>query len=167
MLDEANLDYSFLWKHVKAVRSEYRNRKSVNKGTVDKCIMYKAFLREEEMEINFDNLRESLKVTSSTDEMKIKSLPTSLIEEGGKMFVYLNSCPAIHWQNFYHHLFFEKTNSEMILSVLNAMKNSRTRGSRAVANEVLVRLADIFGFKFKYFKKETNWVNNFSTVKGI
>ena len=166
MLDEANLNQSSLWKHVKAVRSEYRNRKSVNKGTVDKCIMYKAFLREEEMEINFDNLRESLKVTSSTDEMKIKSLPTSLIEEGGKMFVYLNSCPAIHWQNFYHHLLFEKTNSEMILSVLNAMKNSRTKGSRAVANKVLVRLADILGFKYKYYTNETKWVNNFATVTG-
>ena len=167
MLDETNLDQSSLWKHVKAVRSEYRNRRSVYKGTVDKCIRYKALLPEEEREINFDNLRESLKVTSSTDEMKIKSLPTSTIEEGGKMFVYLNSCPAIHWQNFYHHLLFEKTNSEMILSVLNAMKNSRTKGSRAVANKVLGRLADIFRFQYKHFANETTWVNSIATVKGF
>ena len=95
-----------------------------------------------------------------------KSLPNSTIEEGGKMFVYLNSCPALHWQNFYYHLLFEKTNSEMILSVLNAMKNSRTKGSRAVANKVLVRLADIFGFQYKHFANETKWVNSIATVKG-
>ena len=83
-----------------------------------------------------------------------------------KMFVYLNSCPALHWQNFYHHLLFEKTNSEMILSVLNAMKNSRTKGSREVANKVLVRLADILGFQYKHFANETTWVNSIATVKG-
>ena len=158
MLNEANLDHSYLWKHVKAVRSEYRTKKSVQNN---KC---KAFLRDEEWEINFKNLKERLRVSNLTDE--IKSLLNSTIEEGGKMFVYLNSCPALHWQNFYHHLLFEKTNSEMILSVLNAMKNSRTKGSRAVANQVLVRLADILGFQYKHFANETTWVNSIATVKG-
>ena len=158
MLDEANLDYSLLWKHVKAVRSEYRKETSVK---MKEC---KAFLPNEELEINFDNLAKRLGVSSSTDE--IKPLPNSTIEEGGKMFVYLNSCPALHWQNFYHHLFFEKTNSEMILSVLNAIKNSPTKGSRAVANMVLVRLANILGFQYKHFANETTWLNSIATVKG-
>ena len=159
MLNEANLDHSFLWKHVKAVRSEYRKKNKLHKN----C-QRKALLSDEERGTLFNNLQERLSVSDPSDE--IKSLPTSTIEEGGKMFVYLNSCPALHWQNFYHHLLFEKTNSEMILSVLNAMKNSRTKGSRAVANKVLVRLADVLGFKYKYFANETKWVNNFDTVKG-
>lgn len=72
MLDEANLDHSFLWKHVKAVRSEYRNRKSVQKK---KC---KAFLPDEERKTIFNNLKERLRVSSTTDE--VKSLSTSTIE---------------------------------------------------------------------------------------
>ena len=159
MLDEANLDHSSLWRHVKAMRSEYRKKKDVHKNCHNK-----ALLSDEERETLFNDLQERLRVSNQTYE--IKSLPNSTIEEGGKMFVYLISCPALHWQNFYHHLLFEKTNSEMILSVLNAMKNSRTKGSRAVANEVLVRLADILGFKYKYFTNETKWVNNFATVTG-
>ena len=159
MLDEANSDHSFLWQHVKAVRSEYQNKKSAHKNKCDAFL-----LDEEKREILFNNLQERLRVSNPTDE--IKSLPNSTIEEGGKMFVYLNSCPALHWQNFYYHLLFEKTNSEMILSVLNAMKNSRTKGSRALANKVLVRLADIFGFQYKHFANETKWVNSIATVKG-
>ena len=82
------------------------------------------------------------------------------------MFVYLNSCPALHWQNFYHHLLFSKTNSEIILQVLNAKKNSRTKGGRTIANKFLVRLADIFGFTYKHFVNETTWINSIATVKG-
>ena len=168
MLNEANLDHSFLWKHVKAVRSEFRNKKNLQ-NVCKACSTCKAFLPDDKdagflREINFNNLKERLGVSSSTDE--IKSLPSSTIEEGGKMFVYLNSCPPLHWQNFYHHLFFEKTNSEMILSVLNAVKNSPTKGSRAFANKVLVRLADIFGFQYNYFANETTWVNSIANVKG-
>ena len=161
MLDEASLDHSSLWKHVKAVRSEYRNRNSAHKN---KCLPHKVFLPNEERETLLNNLQDHLRVSNPTDE--IKSLPTSTIEEGGKMFVYLNSCPALHWQNFYHHLLFEKKNSEIILSVLNAMKNSRTKGSRAVANKVLGRLADNLGFQYKIFSNETTWDNSIATVKG-
>ena len=159
MLDEANLDHSILWKHVKAVRSEYRKKNKLHKN----C-QRKAFLSDEERGSLFKNLQDRLKVSNPTDE--IKSLPKKTIDEGGKMFVYLNSCPALHWQNFYHHLLFEKTNSEMILSVLNAMKNSRTKGSRAVANKVLGRLAGDLGFQYKIFSNETTWVNSIATVKG-
>ena len=49
---------------------------------------------------------------------------------------------------------------------MNAIKNSRTKGSRAVANKVLVRLADIFGFKYKHYVNESKWVNDVAAVKG-
>ena len=54
----------------------------------------------------------------------------------------------------------------MILSVLNAMKNSRTKGGRKVANKVLVRLAVILDFQYKHFVNESMWVNNIASVKG-
>ena len=54
----------------------------------------------------------------------------------------------------------------MIISVLNAKKKSLTKGGRTIANKLLVRLADIFGFEYKHFANETKWVNNISTVKG-
>ena len=157
MLAEANEDHAILWNHTKAARSEYR-KKQISPSYCE------AFISDEERKTNFDNLQNYLKVSYVTDYKK--SLPDSIIEEGGKMFVYLNSCPALHWQNFYHHLLFSKTNSELILSVLNAKKNSRTKGGRTIANKFLAKLADIFGFKYKHFVNETMWVNNISTVKG-
>ena len=160
MLDEANLDHSSLWRHVRAARSEYRKKKKVHENCEEKVFLSD----DEERETLFNNLQDRLRISNQTDE--IKSLPISTIEEGGKMFVYLISCPALHWQNFYHHLLFKKTNSEMILSVLNAMKNSRTKGSRAVANKVLGRLADNLGFQYKIFSNETTWDNSIATVKG-
>ena len=80
MLDEANSNHSFLWQHVKAVRSEYQNKKSAHKN---KCEAF--LLDEEKREILFNNLQERFRVSNPTDE--IKSLPNSTIEEGGKMFV--------------------------------------------------------------------------------
>ena len=157
LLVEANLGNSILWKHVKAARSEYRKKQILHTNCT-------TFVSDEERKTNFDNLQKSLEVSDSTDE--VKSLPDSIIEEGGKMFVYLNSCPALHWQNFYHHLLFSKSNSEAILFVLNAMKNSRTKGGRTVANKFLGRLVDILGFEYKIFVNETMWVNNIATVKG-
>ena len=158
LLAEANLDYASLWKHVKAARSEYC-KKQISHSYCE------ALISDEERKTYFENLQNYLKVLNVTDE--IKSLSESIIEEGGKMFVYLNSCPAEHWQNFYHHLLFSKTNSEIILSVLNAMKNARTKGGRTIANKFLAKLADIFGFKYKHFANdETKWLNNISAVQG-
>ena len=156
-LDEANKETSFLWTQVKAIRSELLKKPKLNKN----C---KAYVSDSERETNFKNLQERLQVLGVTEEVKI--LPNKIIEEGGKMFVYLNSCPALHWQNYYHHLLFEKSNSEMILSILNAMKNARTKGSRELASKVFVRLADIFQFQYKNFVNRTKWVNNITTVKG-
>ena len=156
-MDKANQDSFFLWTQVKVIRSELLKKQISNKD----C---KAFVSDSERATNLKNLQERLQVLGVTE--KVKTLPNNIIEEGGKMFVYLNSCPAIHWQNFYQHLLFEKSNSEMILSILNAMKNSRTRGSRALANKVIVRLASIFGFEYNYFENETKWANNIANVKG-
>ena len=161
MLDKAtNQDSVFLWTQVRAIRSELRKKQVLRKDGKD-C---KAFVSDGERETSFKNLQDRLQVSNVTEE--VKTLPNIIIEEGGKMFVYLNSCPALHWQNFYHHLLFEQSNSEMILSILNAMKNCRTEGSRALANKVLVRLASIFGFRYNYFANETKWVNNIANVKG-
>ena len=157
MLDEANKDFFFLWTQVKAIRSELRKKQLLQKN----C---KAFVSKDERATNFINLEERLQVSNVNEE--VKTLPNIIIEEGGKMFVYLNSCPTLHWRNFYHHLLFEKSNSEMILSILNAMKNSRTKGGRALANKILIRLASIFGFKYNYFANETKWLNNIANVKG-
>ena len=169
---ETNLDHATLWTHVKAARSEYRkhhfkdnwNCKLDHSQNKSGFVTPESFIIKGEIKINFDNLQKYLKVSGTTDD--IKSLPDSIIEEGGRMFVYLNSCPALHWQNFYHHLLFSKSNSEMILSVLNAKKNSRTKGGRIIANKFLLRLAGIFGFEYKHFANETTWVNNMTWVQG-
>ena len=124
----------------------------------------KAFVSDEEREAKLGYLQGGLKVSNVTKE--IQKLPNHIIEEGGKMFVYLNSCPALHWQNFYHHILFEKSNTEMILSVQNARRNSRTKGEKALASKVLIRLAEIFGLKYKYFDNGTKWINSITTVNS-
>ena len=156
MIEESNLGTSLLWTHVRAVRSENRKNHIADKN----C---KAFLSDEEREINFENLSERLQVLNVSDQ--VKTLSTEIINEGGEMFVYLNSCLAFHWENFYHHLLFDKSNTEIILSVLNARKNSRTKGSKILANKVLGKLADILGFEYNRFEHE-EWIKSLATVKG-
>ena len=158
LLASANLKLSILWTHVKAVRSEYKKKHILH----DNC---EALVPDKERKTNFNSLQQHLKIWNTTDEAK--NLSNIIIEEGGKMFIYINSCPNLHWENFYHHILFEKPNSEMILSVLNAMKNSRTRGSKMVANKFLVKLSDVFGFEYNHFVNGSKWVNNIVNVKGI
>ena len=170
---ETNLDHATLWTHVKAAWTEYRkhhfkdnwNCKPDHSKVKPGYVTPLSFIISGEIKINLDNLQKYLKVSDTTDDIKIPT-PDSIIEEGGKMFVYLNSCPAEHWENFYHHLLFSKSNSEMILSVLNAKKNSHTKGGRIIANKFLGRLAGIFGFEYKHFANETMWVNNITFVRG-
>ena len=142
LLSEANLDPVSLWRHVKAVRSEYRIR---SLGDCTETALHSAvednFILDEEIEDNYVSLSKQLKVSNFSEEIKNVSL--DIINAGGQMFLYLNSCPSIHWQNFYHHLLFDKSNTEIILSVLYAWKNSRTKGSIILANKVFARLADI------------------------
>ena len=157
LLDKAKLDQALLWTHTMAVRMENRREKIY----YENC---KAFVSDEEREAKINLMYRRLKVSNVTEE--IKSLPNHIIEEGGQMFVYLMSCPALHWQNFYHHLLFEKSNSEIILTVLNAIRNSRTKGGRVLADKIFIRLAEIFGFKYKYFANGTKWINNITTVNG-
>ena len=157
MIEESNLGTSLLWTHVRAVRSENRKNHIADKN----C---KAFLSDEEREINFENLSERLQVLNVSDQ--VKTLSNEIINDGGEMFVYLNSCPAFHWQNFYHHLLFDNSNAEIILSVLNARKNSRTKGSKLVASRFLARMADILEFEYNRFENEREWIKNIAQVKG-
>ena len=122
-----------------------------------------AFLSDEDRKVNFDQLSERLQVWNVTAE--VTDLSNEIINDGGEMFVYLNSCPAFHWQNFYHHLLFDKSNTEIILSVLYARKNSRTKGSRILANKVLGRMADILGFEYNRFENE-EWMKSLAKIKG-
>ena len=112
----------------------------------------------------FESLSNKLQVSNVSEE--VKNVPKNIIDVGGEMFVYLNSCPALHWQNFYHHLLYEQPNSEMILSVLNARKNSRTKGSKLLANKVLGRLADILKFEYHHLENKTEWTKNMAKVQG-
>ena len=105
-----------------------------------------------------------LKVSNISEEIKNVSL--DIINAGGQMFLYLNSCPSIHWQNFYQHILYEKPTSAIILTVLDAMKNSNTKGSKLVANKVLGRLADILGFEYNQFENKRGWTKSAAKVKG-
>ena len=165
LLSEANLDPVSLWRHVKAVRSEYRKR---NLRDCTETALHSAvedhFILDEEIEDNYVSLSKQLKVSNVSEEIKNVSL--DIINAGGQMFLYLNSCPSIHWQNFYQHILYEKPTSAIILTVLDAMKNSNTRGSKLLANKVLGRLADILGFEYNQFENKREWTKSTAKVKG-
>ena len=163
LLSEANLDPVSLWTHVKTVRSEYRNRKNRECQAMNEWrrVMegVNNFISDEEREVNFESLSNKLQVSNVSEE--VKNVPKNIIDAGGEMFV-----PALHWQNFYHHLLYEHPNSEIILSVLNARKNSLTKGSKLLANKVLGRLADILKFEYHHLENKTEWTKNMAKVQG-
>ena len=134
LLSEANLDPVLLWMHVKTVRSEYRNKKMLNRDCQETETEWNRdygaennFISDEKRKVIFESLSNKLQVSNVSEE--VENVPKNIIDAGGEMFMYLNSCPASHWQNFYRHLLYEQPNSEIILSVLNARKNSLTKGA--------------------------------------
>ena len=182
-MSEANLDPNTLWTHVKAARSEFRER--LKHSNIDYS-NYKfetwctVIISDEEIWRNFYSLSKKLQVKVSfnshwseasyealfSDSVKVKNMSKSIIDSGGEMFVYLNSCPSIHWQKFYHHLVYEQPNPKIILAVLNAMKNSNTRGSKLLANKVFGRLANILGFEYNHYQNDRKWIKSIAKVKG-
>ena len=97
-----------------------------------------------------------------------KNLTKDAINNGAKMYLYLNSCPydkakAYYIYNFFSRVFkkflYEPTNSGMILYTLNAMRLFSNDG-RMISSKVLEKISilfeiSLFQSKQGQLKKET------------
>ena len=108
MIESSGQDVTTIWKHVKAVRAMYYQRKTVGSIVNDKC---DGLLSEEEINLNIKHLSQLLKVLNVSKEIRMD--PLKDIDSAGKIFVYLNHCPSF-WIKFYHHIL----NNDPIQSII-------------------------------------------------
>ena len=115
---------------------------------------------------NFNQLSNNLTVDESKEGTFIS------IDEAGKMFLYLNSCPLdICLYNEIIRGGYPKTLSEITLIILNLWKNPDSARTKMVANKVLGKIAIMSGYQYiqpeeTEIQKYSYWNNNISNVKG-
>ena len=97
MVAKSKLDHQIIWDNIMRIRAEYHRMNSVE-SSEDGC---DGFLDEALIESYFDLLSVKLKVTNVTDE--IQELSKEKVDDIGKMFIYLNSCPS-NLAIFFHNL---------------------------------------------------------------
>ena len=86
MIASSNKDKDLIWKHVKQTRADYLWNLSQ--------LFYScsSLTEEEDITNNFNILAQMLDASNTTDNVLDLDLDT--LEEGAKMFLYLNSCPS-------------------------------------------------------------------------
>lgn len=92
------------------------------------------------------------------------------ISSGGKMFLYLNSCPS-YWAIFYENLIKSgRSITEIFKTTLNVRKISGSNRVRKVANDVLAHFSEKFKFQYiqplSFVNGTKTWTKNITKVKG-
>ena len=131
------------------------------------CECSGAFIWVGHISENLDRLSNNLTVDESKKGTFIS------IDEAGKMFLYLNSCPLdiCHYNEIIRGGY-PKTLSEITLIILNLWKNSDSARTKMVANKVLGKIAIMSGYQYiqpeeTEIQKYSYWNKNISNVKGI
>ena len=114
------------------------------------------------MVINNDALSNRLDVNVSNDK---EDLPLEIFTIAGEMFAYMNSCPP-NYVNFYKYLLDERSVTDIILTIQNAIKNFHKERFRQVSEKVFQRLAIIMGFKYIKPDEQLNWIKNITSFPG-
>ena len=86
MIASSNKDKDLIWKYVKQTRADYLWNLSQ--------LFYScsSLIKEEDITNNFNILEQILDASNTTE--KVLDMDLDTIEEGAKMFLYLNSCPS-------------------------------------------------------------------------
>ena len=83
----------------------------------------------------------------------------------GEMFVYLNTCPQ-NYVKFYKYLFDERSVTDIILTIQNAIKNFHKERFRQISETIFQRLAKILGFEYIKPDELLKWRKNINSVRG-
>ena len=168
MVSKEGLNHDITWKYVKEVRAEfYKNRAHRCNGEQDVFQTGthgepSSFVTYEDMDISFNMMLELLNVKDNITN-EILSLSRKNIEIGGEMFVYLNTCPTT-LVLYYQHLMYEKSVSEIFLSILNFNKNTNNGRNRVLSNKVMSSLASTLGFEYNRPTKDMKWTKQHNTT---
>ena len=136
-----SLDQDTYWEHLKTVRENYLDK---NKESFCKYL-----LPNENINENIELFINLLNVSSSNLP---KNLTKDVINNGAKMFIYLNSCSKtsskLTFKSFFEQVFEKQlyqysTNSGKILYTLKAMKLFSNDG-RIIASKILEKISILF-----------------------
>ena len=114
------------------------------------------------MVINNDALSNRLDVNVSNDK---EDLPLEIFTIAGEMFAYMNSCPQ-NYVNFFKYLLDERSVTDIILTLQNAIKNFHKERFRQVSEKVFQRLVHILGFNYIKPDEQLKWSKNITSVPG-
>ena len=86
MIASSNKDKDLIWKYVKQTRADYLWNISQ--------LLYScsSFIKEQDITNNFNSLAQMLDAHNTTE--KVLDMDLDTLDEGAKMFLYLNSCPS-------------------------------------------------------------------------
>ena len=158
MVTKTKLDHQSIWEYIRRIRAEYHRMNPVEPS--EGC---DGFINQSLIDSNFELLLVNLKVSNVSDQ--IQELSKEKIDDIGKMFIYLNACP-LDLAYFYHHLFLERSNTEIILLLLNSQKKSVRNGLKFAASKILGKVAQRFGFQFNQPSNDQKWTKHFDKVQS-
>ena len=87
MIALSNNDMNSTWDNFKQIRADY-----LWKQDYGKYYSCSSFIDEQDINNNFEKLAEILNLSNATE--KVLDISLEKIEDGAKMFLYLNSCPS-------------------------------------------------------------------------
>ena len=137
------MDENFAWENLKRVRHYFLNKYDGTPCTY--------LLTNEDINKNILLFMNLLNASRDYPYHLQKNLTKKIINNGARMFIYLNSCSdtlkkediAKFYEEVFKKCLFEPTNTGIILHTLNMMKLS-TNDERIIASRILKKLSSIF-----------------------
>ena len=137
------MDENFAWENLKRVRHYFLNKYDGTPCTY--------LLTNEDINKNILLFMNLLNASRDYPYHLQKNLTKKIINNGARMFLYLNSCPytsrkeyfALFLNQVFKTYIFEPTNTGMILYTLNLIKVSNN-DERIIASKILKKLSSIF-----------------------
>ena len=87
MIASSNKDKDLIWKYVKQTRADYLW--NISQLFYSRC---SSFINEKDITNNFNSLAQMLDAPNTTE--KVLDMDLDTLDEGAKMFLFLNSCPS-------------------------------------------------------------------------
>ena len=115
MIASSNKDKDLIWKYVKQTRTDYLWNISQ--------LFYScsSFIKEQDITNNFNSLEQMFDTPNTT--AKVLDMDLETIEDGAKMFLYLNSCPSTFSLKL-QEIFKSSDEYTVIMSTMKLLKSS-------------------------------------------
>ena len=139
------MDSDIIWKHLKVAKYERLKSKELN----DQCEKYPIFQFDSFIKSNLERMLNLLDSENVSDETQ--NLDEAMINKGGEMFMYLNTCPSQSeikfWLKFYDLLLVGKdTYISSILLVLRKVKQASVGDGRIIAETIIKKITSQINF---------------------